>query len=613
MSKTFTLHVPISKVDEEQRMVYGVATTEDVDSQNDIVDYGASKKAFSEWLGNIREMHEPKAVGKRIETEYDDKNKQVIIGAKISESADGENAWIKIQEGVLTGFSIGGKVHKISTEKVKVDGEEVSATRIIDYDLSEVSLVDNPANANAKFLMVKSVDGGLQRVEEEVKVSGETAKGLIRMPAWYGQFMLPMEKAQKLYDESSMQKKDYSDKQRQAMADSGEAMPDGSFLIKTKADLKNAIQSYGRSKQKDAVKQHIIRRAKALGATDLLPEEWNVKAQVSEDLKKSVCDASWLASLAASLVAYIKSEAQEGDAADEGQITELKSALGVIQEAIAAEVTEGDDFEPSDQLYDYVMMAQEATNLKKGNDMANVEKTNVIGGEERDENANPTAPAEPATEPAAAEPAAPAAEEKQDQPKEEPKAAEPAPAPEKPAEEPAAPEAPAEPAKPAEPAAPADNPAGKEGLDPKAAPAEEPANPEAPAEDAGKSVTVGDLRKFTDSLLAKLGDSNKEQLTKTLGEFSDKVDEKFAGLEGRISKLEDQPAASKVKASYVDVEKGKESSTVEESEVAALVKRRDELAANPQLGTPNERMELSSKLRKAQAAGFDLEKISAEA
>ena len=62
----FRIFIPIAKVNHEQRTVAGWATTEKVDKQNEIVDYEASKKAFDDWHGNIREMHEPKAVGKAI-------------------------------------------------------------------------------------------------------------------------------------------------------------------------------------------------------------------------------------------------------------------------------------------------------------------------------------------------------------------------------------------------------------------------------------------------------------------------------------------------------------------------------------------------------------------
>lgn len=71
-----------------------------------------------------------------------------------------------------------------------------------------------------------------------------------------------------------MEKRDYSDKQRRAMAARGQAMKDGSFPIADRADLRNAIQSVGRASNYEAAKKHIIRRARALGLTELLPEEW---------------------------------------------------------------------------------------------------------------------------------------------------------------------------------------------------------------------------------------------------------------------------------------------------------------------------------------------------
>ena len=66
----------------------------------------------------------------------------------------------------------------------------------------------------------------------------------------------------------------FSDTSREKMAGRGVAMPDGSYPIPDKDALRRAIASYGRAKDPEAVKRHIIKRAKALGATDLLPAEW---------------------------------------------------------------------------------------------------------------------------------------------------------------------------------------------------------------------------------------------------------------------------------------------------------------------------------------------------
>ena len=61
---------------------------------------------------------------------------------------------------------------------------------------------------------------------------------------------------------------------RERLAGTGEAMDDGSYPIVTVEDLRNAIQAYGRASNPQAVKEHIMRRARALGRTDLIPENW---------------------------------------------------------------------------------------------------------------------------------------------------------------------------------------------------------------------------------------------------------------------------------------------------------------------------------------------------
>lgn len=73
-----------------------------------------------------------------------------------------------------------------------------------------------------------------------------------------------------------MEKRDYSAATRERMAREGTAMRDGSFPIANETDLRNAIQSVGRAANYDAARRHIIRRARALSLTQLLPDDWNV-------------------------------------------------------------------------------------------------------------------------------------------------------------------------------------------------------------------------------------------------------------------------------------------------------------------------------------------------
>ena len=72
-------------------------------------------------------------------------------------------------------------------------------------------------------------------------------------------------------------KREYDTQERRQMAEMGQAMPDGSFPIKTVQDLRNAIQSVGRASNYESAKRHIVRRARALGMVQMLPQDWNIK------------------------------------------------------------------------------------------------------------------------------------------------------------------------------------------------------------------------------------------------------------------------------------------------------------------------------------------------
>jgi Putative phage serine protease XkdF len=157
------LSMPFSKVDKERRVVSGFATLDNVDKQADIVTTDASLKAFAKFRGNIREMHQPTAVGKMISFKedkyFDPDTKKFYSGVYVSTyiSKGAQDTWEKVLDGTLSGFSIGGRMNKWDDGyDEKID----SKIRIIkDYDLVELSLVDNPANQFANVLSVEKVDG----------------------------------------------------------------------------------------------------------------------------------------------------------------------------------------------------------------------------------------------------------------------------------------------------------------------------------------------------------------------------------------------------------------------------------------------------------------------
>ena len=157
------LSMPIGKVDIERRMVSGFATLDNIDKQGDIVTTESSINAFKNFRGNLREMHQPSAVGKIVsfkEDRYFDPNTKkfysgVYVSAYVSKGA--QDAWEKVLDGTYTGFSIGGN---IKTWDDAFNEEMDKSIRVIkEYDLFELSLVDSPANQFANIVSIEKQNG----------------------------------------------------------------------------------------------------------------------------------------------------------------------------------------------------------------------------------------------------------------------------------------------------------------------------------------------------------------------------------------------------------------------------------------------------------------------
>lgn len=135
-----TRFVDIKKIDDDERMVYGWASTGDLDKDGEIIEPAAFEKSLPDYLKfpTIREMHQPKPIGITKETRME-KDRGLFIAAKIVDS----EAWMKVKEGVYRAFSIGGRV------KNRIDNV------IKELELIEISLVDVPANPAAVITLFK--------------------------------------------------------------------------------------------------------------------------------------------------------------------------------------------------------------------------------------------------------------------------------------------------------------------------------------------------------------------------------------------------------------------------------------------------------------------------
>lgn len=152
MSGVKVLFASFQKIDEEQRIVSGYASTEARDQQGEIVRLDAIRDALPGYLqwSNIREMHQPSAVGTAEGANVDQHG--LWLDAKVVD----DRAWSKVKAGVYKGFSIGGRVTKRDPHDRSV---------VTGIELTEISLVDRPANPDAKFELVKRAGDGILRYQ----------------------------------------------------------------------------------------------------------------------------------------------------------------------------------------------------------------------------------------------------------------------------------------------------------------------------------------------------------------------------------------------------------------------------------------------------------------
>ena len=86
------LYIPIRKIEEERRLVYGIAAAEEVDRAGEIFDYESSKPYIETWsaqqakesgganYGNVRAMHGDVSAGKIVRPiDFDDEDRESVV------------------------------------------------------------------------------------------------------------------------------------------------------------------------------------------------------------------------------------------------------------------------------------------------------------------------------------------------------------------------------------------------------------------------------------------------------------------------------------------------------------------------------------------------------
>jgi hypothetical protein len=166
-------YVSIMKMEDQEDgtlLVYGKATDDTLDSDEQVCDPAWLERAMPEWFkfGNIREQHSSIAAG--VATEYKNQGSEHFITAHVVDP----NSVKKVKTGVLKGFSIGIRRPRVVKDNKAIGG------RIVDGQIVEISLVDRPANPACTLMVAKTIGADLVQVEEYTQKE-ITAEAVIEM------------------------------------------------------------------------------------------------------------------------------------------------------------------------------------------------------------------------------------------------------------------------------------------------------------------------------------------------------------------------------------------------------------------------------------------------
>lgn len=178
-------------------------------------------------------------------------------------------------------------------------------TELVDADFPRVDLVGKGANGIPRFLIAKQDEGsrGLVPAELVRELIAKAEPDPEPTPADNGQVTMTGSPAAIAafihkagassvpaadgWDYATVCKEKYSAADRKKMAGSGAAMAGGSYPIADEEDLHRAIRAVGRGgSSHNAIRKHVISRARSLGKSSLIPDNWNSDGSLKEPVSK---------------------------------------------------------------------------------------------------------------------------------------------------------------------------------------------------------------------------------------------------------------------------------------------------------------------------------------
>lgn len=211
---------------------------------------------------------------------------------------------------------------------------EVMGWHVLSNDVIEVksALQDKVlvSFGEAADIAVKSVEGDIVAVEPDVfegfdvyavEIEGINGKSYDVFVSLDGEVLgydeYTQEEASAIEAEAAevALKRAYSEESRMSMAKQGHALADGSFPIKDEADLRNAIQAFGRAKNPAEAKSHIMKRAVDLGLEDLIPMNWgpSESSEKTADVIEASPESDFLSNLMEFQMLTVEEELNQTD------------------------------------------------------------------------------------------------------------------------------------------------------------------------------------------------------------------------------------------------------------------------------------------------------------
>lgn len=316
MAKLYAEIAKMEAQDDGTVKVWGYASSEAVDSDGEVIAAEAMKAAIPDYMkfGAVREMHGSNAAGTAIEINVEDDGR-TFFGAHIVDPV----AVTKVKTGVYKGFSIGGSV---------TARDELNKSQITGLKLTEISLVDRPANPDAVFTCFKA---------DKPKEEEETADK----------------------DDEPADKTDETPADDTEKAD-GEKVDDKEDDKKDEAEKSASVEL---SESEIAILKAVLAKAEKPKDEPVAKSMWQVKslADVLMSLKWLIEDAVY-GNIDEAVIAQIKESA--------GSLAESLKALTVSEadklvDGLAAKADKSDDLAKAESV-DELAKAQDA--LKKSND-----------------------------------------------------------------------------------------------------------------------------------------------------------------------------------------------------------------------------------------------------